>query len=881
MSLLTRIKNALTPNRLHTEIDEELQSHIDEAIANGRDPNEVRRGFGSSLHHRESSRDAKLLPWLDSLRADALFGLRQLRKNKITTAAAILSLALALGACTSAFRLIDALLLRPLPVAHADRLYLLTRKGLNFNGVYGVFDGTEYPLFQIMRDSAKDQANLIAVSWNKREDITYSASDQDAEKAHVQYISGNLFTALQLQPAAGRLFTDQDDVHPGGHPQAVISYAYWSSRFARDLRVIGRKFHFGATIYEIIGVAAPPFTGTEPGTPTDIFLPSMMNECATRSDCSWIRVFVQLHDGVPLEPLRAQLHANSHAFQVEHAKGFTGVPPEKIANFLNQKIDLDPASTGFSDLQESNRDPLTALAALVALVLLIACANLANLMTAQSAARAREMALRVSIGAGRARLVQLVLVESAWIAAAATALGALFAWWAAPFVVAHINPPKDPAHLSLPADWRVFAFGFVLTAIVTLLFGLTPALRASSVQPVSALKGGEDPHARRRLMHVLIAGQVAFCFAVLFVASLFVKSFDRLSTQSNGFSADNILALETVAKSAQSGVAWEQTLDRLRNVRGVDKVALASWPLLDGNGWNTFISVNGGPSSPVLDYLLGISPYFPDTMRIPIVAGRDFLPTDPANVAIVNEAFAKTYFNNDNPVGKSFQKSSGPAVFEVVGVIRDTRYRNVREPITPIAFTPLYARGKVAPDNDPSHATFLVRNTNPNPQSLANTLRQEIFQANPQFHVTSIRTQQEVNNAQTVRERLLATLGVFFGAVALVLAAVGLYGVLHYIVLQRRRELGIRIAIGAQSPAIARLVSTDIAAAIATGAFAGAALSLTASHAIQSVLYEVKPTDLSVLALPTIILAAAATLAITPAILRATKIDPATLLRID
>jgi predicted permease len=881
MPFVARILNALHPNRLHRELDEELQSHLDEGIANGRDPQEALRALGNQLRLRESSRDAKLLPWLDSLRADAIFGLRQLRKSKITTIAAILSLALALGATTSAFRLIDAFLFRPLPIAHADRLYLATRKGLSMNGEPGVFDGTEYPLFQQMRTVAKNDAELIAVSWAKQQDLTYS-SDQETEKAHVQFVSGHLFTAFALKPAIGRLLSESDDLHPNAHPYAVISDNYWSDRFARDPKVVGRTFHMGAHIYEIIGAVAPPFTGTEPGILTDIFLPTMMHEGVTHYDWSWIRVLVQLYSNASVERVRAKLHATFGSFQQERAKSFTGLPQKKIDNFLSQQISLDPAPTGVSDIQQMNRPALGALAVLVALVLLIACANLANLMMAQAAARAREMALRVSIGAGRFRLVQLVLMESVWIALFSATLGGIFAWWAAPFVVSRINPPDNPARLALPADWRVFAFGVLLTVVVTLLFGLTPAIRASSVQPVSALKGGEDPHSRRRLMHLLIAAQVAFCFAVLFVAGLLVSTFQHLSRQSTGFSADRLITLDTVSKTPQPAIFWDQVANQLRASPGVEKVALAGWPLLDGNGWNGFVSVNGQPPGPILGYFLGISPQWADTMKIPFIAGRDFLPTDTLNSAIVNEAFAKAYFNGENPVGRSFRKTSGPTEFQVIGMIRDTRYRNLREPLTPTAFVPLYTRDPLAAaTNATTQATFLVRTTNPNPQFLANTLRQEIPHARPEFRVSRIRTQQAINDAHSIRERLLATLGVFFATVALVLAAVGLYGVLHYTILQRHRELGIRIAIGARSSTVVRLVCTDIAAAIATGDIAGVILSLTTTRALESILYEVKPTDISILAFPALILATASTLATTPAILRATKIDPAALLRTD
>ena len=397
MSLWSRIKNALTSDHLNTEIDRELNAHIAEAIASGRDPREVRRSFGSPLRHREQIRDAKLLPWLDSLRSDSIFALRQLRKRKITSVATILSLGLAIGACLSAFRLIDAMLFRPMPIASADRLYQASREGLNFNGVFGIYDGGEYPLFQQMRASARNEADLIAVSFAKRSDLTFS-SDDEMEKAYVQYVSGSMFSLFGLQPEVGRLLTENDDQVLGQHPYAVLSQEYWSQRFGRDPHVVGRTFHLGSGVFEIVGVVKGNFTGTEPGTITDIFLPTMMNEGVTHNDWSWIRTFVLLKPSIAPEPLQQKFTAGFRAFQEGRMKDRVGVPPEKARNFLNQQIVLQPASSGASSMQRSDRPLFLAVAVLVALVLLIACANVANLLSAQSAARSREMALRVSIG---------------------------------------------------------------------------------------------------------------------------------------------------------------------------------------------------------------------------------------------------------------------------------------------------------------------------------------------------------------------------------------------------------------------------------------------------------------------------------------------------
>ena len=588
MSLWSRIANVLRGDRLNREIDEELESHLAEAIADGRDPAEARRAFGSALRHRENSRDVRLITWLDSLRSDAIFGWRQINKTKVTSAAAILSLALAIGACTSAFRLIDALLLRPLPVAHPERLYDLARQGIGPEGKPETFDGWAYPAFQLMRAAAKDQAELIAVSYAEPADLTYK-SDEEMERADLQYVSGWMFSTLGIRPALGRVFTENDDLRPGGHPYAVLSYDYWSHRFGRDPNVIGRTFRMGNDLYEIIGVSEPPFTGTEPGTMVDIFVPTMMNPGVTHKDWTWHRTLAVVKPGVALEPLRQKLDATSRAFEEERAKGFLGMSKQEIDNILNHALLLEPAATGTSKLQSETKRPLEILGVLVGLVLLIACANVANLMTAQASARAREMAVRVSIGGGRWRLVQLVLVQSAWLALLAAVIGGLFAWWSGPMVVGMINPPDNPARLLLPTDGPVLLFGLALALGVMLLFGLVPALRASAVNPVSALKGGEDPHSKRRLMHALVAVQVAFCFLVLFVAGLFVTTFQRLSHEPTGFSADRVLVLDTVTRQLQPVEFWEQMAEHLRGVQGVEMVALADKPLLENSSWNNFI----------------------------------------------------------------------------------------------------------------------------------------------------------------------------------------------------------------------------------------------------------------------------------------------------
>jgi len=887
MSLWTRIANAMKGDRLNRELDEEFASHIEEAVAEGRDPEEARRAFGASramLRQREASHAVKVVGWLEALRADVLFGWRQLRRNRATSAVAVLSLALAMGACVSAFRLIDALLLRPLPVAAPERLYALSRQALNQDGVPFAYDQWAYPDFVLMRAAAQNHAELIAVSNTDRMDLTY-ATDEELEKGYVQYVSGWMFDRLGLRPALGRLLTEDDDRTPGAHPNAVLSYDYWTRRFARDPKVIGRTFRMGDQLFEIVGVGPETFTGTEPGTITEIFLPTMMNRWVQRSDATWHRTLAIMNPGEPIDPLRAKLEAVSRNFEAKRLQGLSGISKQLRDSSLNQRLLMEPAAQGVSNLQGDYRRALTWMGLLVGLVLLIACANVANLMTALAASRAREMALRVSIGAGRLRLVQMVLVESAMLSLGAALLGAVFAWWSAPLVVRLISTPDNPTRLLLPADWRVLGFGVLLIGGVMLLFGLVPALRASAVRPVSALKGGDDPHARRRLMHSMIAFQVAFCFLVLFIAGLFVATFHRLSSRPIGFDTSRLLLLETVAPHGQPPSAWTQLGELLRAMPGVESVAASGWPLMSTGGWNGSISVNGGPVSDDWGYFLSVSPGWIETMKMRLIAGRDLRSSDAfPGAAIVNETFVKRYLKGVEPLGVTFEKvdfGGSRNRCQVVGVVNDTPYRYLREPILPVAFVPfrqLDDKGAVQLENS---GTFLVRTKETNPQALGAVLRRKVAQAGSGFRVSNVQTQQELLDAQTVRERLLAMLGVFFSGVALLLAGIGLYGVLNYSVLQRRREIGIRMALGAPRVPVARLVAVDVFRMVVAGSIAGLALGIGSARYIESLLYQVKAVEPKLLTLPALAILVVTLLATLPAVVRALRIEPAEILRAE
>jgi len=893
-SLPLRMRTLFKKRATEMELDEEIRFHlerqVDALVERGFSPETAReramKEMGDVERQMEQCREVRAWQWLEILRADVRFGWRQLMKRKVTTAAAVLSLALGIGSCVTAFRLVDALFLRPMPVSDPASLYVATYTRQPTEYLPGFFEANSYPLFEHARDATKDEAEVAAASTMNHIDLTYG-SDAETEKAYRQWVSGELFSMLGLKPMMGRLLAEGDDSVVGKSPYAVISYDYWQRRFERDPKIVGRTFRMGDKVYEIVGVAPKGFTGTEPGTITDIFAPAKMDPYVLRRDLFHLRMFVRPKAGVNVKVLADKMNAAYQQWETERMKSF---PKDVAAVFPKATLELKAAGTGASNMQSEYGSALTVLGVLVGLVLLIACANVANLMAAQAAARTREMALRMSLGSGRARLVRMVMVESALLAVMAAALGMAFAWWATPYVVSRINPPDDPARLALSADWMVVGFGTMLALGVTVLFGMLPALRASAVRPVSALKGGEELRSKTKWMQGMIAAQVAFCFVVLFLAGLFAMTEAKLTRRPMGFVAERLLLLDTTTRVPQPPVKWDQMAATLRNVPGVQATALENWPLLSGAQHNDRVSVKGSPPSEVLAFFLEVSPGWLEAMRIGMVDGRDFRENDmEPSVVIVNEAFAKQYFSGRSPVGQSFdtRPAFGPSVhYEIVGLVKDVRYRYVREQVLPQVYVPLHhaeamagaAAGALQPMRD---ATIVVRASDDDPMMIADVLRRTVTQSDPEFRVSTVTTQTQLIETQTIRERLLARLAEFFGAVALLLAAIGLYGVLSYSVIQRERELGVRIALGAAAANIARLVTVRVMAMVMLGAIVGVILGLVSVRYVEALLYGVKGTDVSMLAMPCAVLLGAALLASLPAVLRAVKIDPAVMLRAD
>lgn len=887
---LQRLLGTVHRARSDHDLAEELELHVElarqDAARLGGSEAESRRQahiqWGGASQAMDALRDQRSVPWINALSSDFVFGWRQLNKHRTVSAAAILSLGLAIGATTAAFRLVDAVLLRTLPVSNPDTLLYLSFTSSDSQKRTEERDDFDYPTYRRYSAAVGNRAELMVVGMSAPLDVTVDGSDEP-ERVFRQYVSGNVFPAFGLQPAAGRLLVPADDDRPGAHAIAVISYDYWTRRFGRAADAIGQALHIDRRPFEIVGVAPKGFIGTEPGRITDIYVPATMNVQALNSPgWSWFRLWVRPKPDVTTTEIQQTLQtvfAEDHRREVKSFAPET--PQQKIDAYLNERITLLPAASGASGMQQNLRRPLLILAALVGLVLLVACTNVANLLIAQALARGREMALRVSIGADRWRLIRLVLVESAMLAASAMIVGLVFASWGAPLVVSMLSPGEDPIKLVLDTDSRALAFGLGLAGSVTCLFGLAPAIRASSFTPVSALKGSSDAPGHRRLMKALVGVQMAFCVFVLFVAVLFVATFARLSQQPLGFAHDRVLLVDAQWR-AKAQSAWMEILDRVRDSAGVESAAFSGWTFLSENRWSGTVFVPGRPVDTRPAYFLDISPGFFVTMRMGISHGRDFRRGDEAptvnernepvpGVGIVNMAFARVYFDGQNPVGRTVSirpRNLIQAPMEIVGVVADSAYATVREPMRPIVYVPTGAR---------NNGTFSVR-TAGDPLLLASTIRRLVSGGQPESRVR-VMPMTSLVRRQMVRERLLATLTAFFAVVALLLACVGLYGVLSYIVVQQRREIGVRMALGARAMQVVVSITRGMAIIVGCGALFGLAGGFGFGRVIERLLFGVRAVDPVPLLMPLVTLGIASILAAVPPVLRAVRTDPVQILR--
>jgi predicted permease len=891
MSWLSRLVNVIRRDRVDRDLEEEMRFHLaartDDLVGDGMPAEDARaharRQFGNALLIRESSRDIKLLPRLESILRDVGFGLRLCLRNKTVTAAAVVSLSLAIGACTAAFSLIDALILRPLPVIDPQTLIYIAlrvpgenRDGLSFN----------YPLFVELRNASRAQVRLFAMSDQSRRDATFDGSGV-SEKVYGQWISGDALAILGVKPALGRMLAPSDDLYPGQHPVAVLSYDFWTRRFGRDPGVLGRWVTMRDKPLQIVGVADRGFTGVEPGIMTDIWAPTMMWDDRAISDSGtrWFRIWGRMQPGVTGEQALPVLQTVFTTFRREQTAMFTAESRDRIEQFINTRVHLRSAANGPSGLREDFERALWVLASVAMLVLLTACANVASLLVARATSREREMALRMSIGAGRGRLIQQMLIESALLSLASCALGALLATIAAPRVVSMLSTSRSVVRLDLQTDWHLLVFLTVAGTLVTFVFGVAPALRASAVSPNEALKSGSGRHtAKIGSFRPLVAAQTAFGFVVLFVAGLCLLSFVKLVRTDLGFDPSNLTIVNIQANSPgqsdmRSPAAWEAMLERVRQIPGVESASLSRFSLFVGAGRNKSVRIPGQAIDAYDPWYLQISPGFLATMRISLVAGRDFewrdaRPELPSAV-IVNESFARRYFPAQPALGQRFFRVDGGATLvaqEIIGVAADAKYTNIREIAPPTVYDPFRPEELVA--------AVQVR-TRLETATFAALLRDELPRVHPAFRVTDVTRQSTLVDNHLVRDRALALLSAFFSVAAIVLVAVGLYGVLSYTVLLRTREIGIRLALGARPVRIVSLVVSEMSVVTTIGLILGAAGGIAAARFITALLYDVRPWAPSSMAAPLGCLIVVCALASAIPAVRATRVDPTSALRCE
>lgn len=838
---------------------------------------------------------------MGTLLQDVRYGLRGMRKSPVTTAVAILSLALGIGANVAIFSFVDALILRMLPIEDPRALVFFgpaTSSGNSDGFPDGSMSLFSYPIYREMAQKNQVFSGVAAVnSFNVN---VYGIVDNsgNAEPLNIQLVSGTYFNVLGLRPVAGRVFTDADDQVLGGHPLAVISYKWWTSRFSGDRSAIGKTLKIGHTIYTIVGIASPGFLGTTLGESQDMWIPLQMADEIVRgphkiNDKFYrsLDIFARLKPGVS----RASANANVNVILKGILQDWAGTRPsqEHLLDIQKASIELEPAGTGKSLLRAQFDKPLWMLMALVGLVLLIACANIANLLLASGAMRQREIAVRVSLGAGRVRLIRQLLTESLMLAGIGGALGILFASWASGALFKMATRGNDTVNLDVSLDYRVLSFAFLVCLATVVLFGIVPAMRTAAIAPTESLSGGRAAGERSSVLgRALIVAQVSLSLVLLISAGLFVRSLVKLTSVETGFQRRNVLWFSVgsfvtgLKDETQLANFYRRVEERTGAIPGVQAVSFSVFAFNQG-GWSEQAWADGDSADPPAvrtAWYEAVGPGYFATMGSPILDGRPIGAQDTATsprVAVINETMARRFFRGGSPVGKRFGMGGAAHSkdIEVIGVVRDSKYFQLDEGLRAVAYFPYT---QYIPDWGIGLylSNFQVRFAG-SPANIVQSVRDAIAEVNSNAPIRSVQTLAERVDDSVASQRLVAELSGFFGILAVFLACIGIYGLMSFAVTRRTHEIGIRMALGAGQPEVLQMVLREVVMLVGIGLAAGLPVAIAGERWIESLLFGTNPLDPETLVGATIVLLGAAALAGYLPARRAAKLDPIVALRYE
>jgi len=823
-----------------------------------------------------------------TLTQDLRYAVRQLRANPGFTAVAVLSLALGVGANSAIFQLVDAVRLRSLPVANPQELVTIDfAKGSSRSGSWST-----------------RSARMTSVLWEQVHGLTepFTASiawsatrfnlapGGEARYAEGQYVSGDFFVVLGVQPWMGRTFTAEDDRAGCGTPGAVVSYAFWQRELGGDRVALGRELSLDGRHFPVIGVTPPQFFGVEVGNRFDVAVPlcSDLRDRAKGRTQWWLSAMGRLKPGWTEQRLNNYLKTVSPA--IMEASLPPSYRPDQAKRFLANKLKAEASATGVSELREQYESPLGLLLAATGLVLLIACANLANLLLARASVREREMAVRQAIGASRGRLIVQLLSESLLLAVLGTTLGVAVAQVLSRALIVFLSTENNPVFVGLAPDLRMLGFTAAMAVGTCLLFGLLPALRATRIAPAAAMRaGGRGTTAGRErygLRRALVTAQVALSLVLLVGALLFVRSLQKLLDVQPGFRPEGVVAVNIDIgpgkyPTERRPAVFGDLLEKLRAQPGVVSVAQVGMTPISGSGWNESVRPDASTGDPKNSFFNRYGPGYLKTMGTALLAGRDFDARDTVGapkVAVANEAFAKRFFEGRNPVGHTFrvegEAGKPDRIYQIVGLVRNTKYYELREEFIPIAFLP------IAQDERPGNETNLVVRTLGRPQDTIRTLKAAVAAVNPGF-VLEFRVMTVQIGESLLRDRLMAVLAGAFGLLASVLAAIGLYGVIAYMVARRQNEIGVRMALGADRASVVRLVLREAMMLLAAGLVIGVGLALWAGRAAATLLFGLKPNDAVTFVVASVLLAVVAAAAGYVPARRASGMDPMDALRVE